>query len=77
VIKIRQRLGLDIFRRFFEYILDLCDEAGLIWGTEMLADATKIQANADLDSLKPRLQPPPRGAHRVSLLPPEGLHLRR
>jgi transposase len=56
LIKIRQRLGLDIFRRFFEHILDLCDEAGLIWGKEVLADATKIQANADLDSLKPRLQ---------------------
>ena len=56
LIKIRQRLGLDIFRRFFEHILDLCDEAGLIWGKEVLADATKIQANADLDALKPRLQ---------------------
>src|SRR6266567_1045933 len=56
LIKIRQRLGLAIFRRFFEHILDLCDEAGLIWGKEVLADATKIQANADLDSLKPRLQ---------------------
>ena len=56
LIKIRQRLGLETFRRFFEHILDLCDEAGLIWGKEVLADATKIQAHADLDSLKPRLQ---------------------
>ncbi|MBV9280786.1 MAG: IS1182 family transposase [Chloroflexi bacterium] len=56
LIKIRQRLGLDIFRRFFEHILDLCDEAGLVWGQELLADATKVQANADPDSLVPRLK---------------------
>lgn len=56
LVKIRQRLGLEIFRRFFEHIVDLCDDAGLIWGKELLADATKVQANADLDSLKPRLK---------------------
>ena len=37
--RIRQRLGLDIFRRFFERIVDLCQEAGLVWGKEVLADA--------------------------------------
>jgi hypothetical protein len=41
-IKIRQRLGLDIFRRFFEHVLDLCEDAGLIWGREVLVDATKV-----------------------------------
>lgn len=56
LVKIRQRLGLEIFRRFFEHIVDLCEEAGLVWGKELLADATKVQANADLDSLKPRLK---------------------
>jgi transposase len=56
LIKIRQRLGLDIFRRFFEHIVDLCEAAGLVWGRELLADATKVQANADLDSLVPRLK---------------------
>src|SRR4051812_38342866 len=56
LIKIRQRLGLDIFRRFFEQVVDLCEDAGLVWGKELLADATKVQANADLDSLTPRLK---------------------
>jgi transposase len=28
--RIRQRLGIDIFQRFFEKIVDLCQEAGLI-----------------------------------------------
>ena len=30
LIKTRHRLGLAIFRRFFERVVDLCEEAGLI-----------------------------------------------
>jgi transposase len=52
--RIRQRLGVDIFQRFFERIVDLCQEAGLVWGRELYVDATKVVANADLDSLIPR-----------------------
>ncbi len=46
---IRQRLGIDIFQGFFEQIVDLCQEAGLVWGRELYVDATKVDANADLD----------------------------
>jgi hypothetical protein len=28
---IRQRLGIDIFQRFFDKVVDLCQDAGLIW----------------------------------------------
>src|SRR5436190_18768543 len=52
--RIRQRLGIEIFARFFEKVVDLCQEAGLVWGKELFVDATKVQANADLDSLVPR-----------------------
>ena len=52
--RIRQRLGIDVFQRFFEQIVDLCQEAGLVWGRELYVDATKVAANADLDSLVPR-----------------------
>jgi hypothetical protein len=52
--RIRQRLGVRIFARFFEQVVDLCQEAGLVWGKELFFDATKVQANADLDSLFPR-----------------------
>jgi transposase len=52
--RIRQRLGLSIFERFFERIVDLCQEAGLVWGQELFFDATKVRANADVDSLVPR-----------------------
>jgi transposase len=52
--RIRTRLGLGVFQRFFEQIVELCQAAGLVWGQELLFDATKVRANADLDSLVPR-----------------------
>jgi transposase len=52
--RIRQRLGVGIFERFFERIVDLCQEAGLVWGQELYFDATKIAANAGVPSLVPR-----------------------
>ena len=52
--RIRQRLGIDSFARFFERIIDLCQEEGLVWGCELYFDATKVEANADLESLVPR-----------------------
>src|SRR5215212_9622402 len=51
---IRQRYGLEVFRRFFEEIVQLCIEAGLVWGKELYFDSTKVQANASMDSLLPR-----------------------
>ena len=52
--RIRTRLGVGVFQRFFEQIVELCRAAGLVWGKELLFDATKVRANADLDSLVPR-----------------------
>src|SRR5918993_1721861 len=52
--RIRQRLGVDIFQRFFELVVDLCQEAGLVWGRELYFDATKVEANAGIPSLIPR-----------------------
>ena len=28
--KVRQRLGIDVFRRFFDQVVELCQDAGLI-----------------------------------------------
>jgi transposase len=56
LVKIRQRLGLVVFRRFFEHVVDLCEDAGLIWGKEVLADATRVPGNASIESLVPRLK---------------------
>jgi transposase len=52
--RIRQRLGVRIFERFFERVVDLCQDAGLVWGNELFFDATKVAADADVDSLIPR-----------------------
>ncbi len=52
--RIRERYGLEVFRRFFEEIVELCIEAGLVWGKELYFDATKVEANASIESLAPR-----------------------
>src|SRR5215216_2257940 len=52
--KIRERYGLEVFGRFFERIVELCVEAGLVWGEELFFDATKVEANASMESLVPR-----------------------
>ena len=52
--RIRQRLGVEVFQRFFETIVDLCQEAGLVWGRELYFDGTKVEANAGIPSLVPR-----------------------
>src|SRR6266446_5596266 len=52
--RIRTRYGVEVFRRFFETMVDQCQQAGLVWGQELYADATKVQANAAVSSLKPR-----------------------
>ena len=52
--RIRERYGVEVFRRFFEKIVEQCQEAGLVWGKELYIDATKVQANASRNSVKPR-----------------------
>ena len=52
--RIRERYGLRTFRRFFERIVELCVEAGLVWGKELYFDATKVEADASLDSMRSR-----------------------
>jgi transposase len=72
--KIRLRYGLDVFRRFFEAILEQCQQAKLIWGKELYFDSTQVNANADLDSLTPRFAVEAREAiqeHLTVLFAPE------
>jgi transposase len=52
--KIRERYGLGVFRGFFEKVVEMCAEAGLVWGKELFVDATKVDADASLDSIAPR-----------------------
>jgi hypothetical protein len=66
----RSRLGLPVFRRFFETITEQCAQAGLVRGEELIFDATKVRANASLDSLIPRLRLLTE-EHLTQLEPPE------
>src|SRR4051794_37438894 len=66
--RIRQRYGLDVFRRFFETIVEQCIAAGLVWGQELYLDATKVAANAALASLQPRFAVE---AHLAQLFAPD------
>jgi transposase len=52
--RIRTRLGLPVFQRFFEQVVQLCQQAGLVWGKELFFDATQVRANAHVDTLMPR-----------------------
>jgi transposase len=53
--KIRSRYGVEPFQRFFERVVELCIEAGLVEGEELYFDATMVEADASLNSLRPRL----------------------
>ena len=49
--KIRERFGLEVFQLFFEHIVELCIQAGLVWGEELYFDSTKVQANANVNGM--------------------------
>jgi transposase len=67
--KIRERYGLEVFRRFFDAVVERCREAGLMWGEELYLDATKVEANAARASLVPRFAVE---AHLARLFPADG-----
>jgi len=52
--RLRERYGLDVFRRFFDVIVEQCNAAGLVWGKELYIDSTDVAANASIDALQPR-----------------------
>jgi len=72
--KIRLRYGLEVFQRFFEAIVEQCQQAKLVWGKELYFDSTQVNANADLHSLVPRFAVEAREAiqeHLAALFAPE------
>jgi transposase len=54
--KIRERYGLEIFQLFFEKIVELCVDAGLVWGEELYFDSTKVDANASINNMIDRTE---------------------
>lgn len=54
--KIREWYGLEVFHRFFEHIIELCIQVGLVWGEELYFDSTKVQANAAISAMISRVE---------------------
>src|SRR5215216_5428979 len=54
--KIRERFGLEVFQLFFEPVVVLCIQAGLVWGEELYIDSTKVQANASINGMLERAE---------------------
>jgi transposase len=52
--KIRERFGLEVFQQFFERIVEMCIQAGLVWGEELYFDSTKVRANANVNGMVDR-----------------------
>src|SRR5947209_13184976 len=72
--RIRERYGVEVFRRFFDAIVEQCQQEKLVWGRELYIDSTQVNANADLDSLTPRFAVEARAAiqsHLAALFPDE------
>src|SRR5690242_9635067 len=65
--RIRERYGVDIFHRFFDAIVEQCQQEKLVWGKELYVDSTQVNANADLDSLTPRFAVEAREAMQAHL----------
>jgi transposase len=55
--RIRERYGLEIFRGFFERIVEMCVEAGLVRGEELFVDSTKVN-KGQRGHRQPRLEVP-------------------
>ena len=67
--KIRERYGVDIFRRFFDHIVEQCQKEGLVWGKELYLDSTQVEANADKDKMLPRFYVDAMNEHLAALFP--------
>src|SRR5256884_357116 len=65
--RIRERYGVEVFRRFFDAIVEQCQQEKLVWGKELYIDSTQVNANADLDSLTPRFAVEAREATQAHL----------
>jgi Transposase DDE domain len=65
--KIRNRYGVEIFRRLFDAVVQQCQQEKLVWGKELYIDSTQVNANADLDSLTPRFAVEARAAIQAHL----------
>lgn len=50
--KIRDRYGEDVFKEFFDEVIEICKKYGLVKGEKIITDSTLIEANASIDSME-------------------------
>src|SRR5437588_6416705 len=43
--RIREGYGVEVFRRFFDAIVEQCQQEKLVWGKELSIDSTQVNAN--------------------------------
>ncbi|MDQ5852536.1 MAG: transposase, partial [Chloroflexota bacterium] len=67
--RIRDRYGVELFRRFFDRIIEQCQQHGLVWGRELYFDSTQVEANADRDKMLPRFYVEAMNEHLAALFP--------
>ena len=65
--RIRERYGVEVFRHFFDAIVEQCQQEKLVWGREVYIDSTQVNANADVDSHTPRFAVEARAALQTHL----------
>jgi transposase len=58
ISKARGRFGKKVFEEFFQEVLSICVEKGLVKGEKIFADGTLIKANASIKSLVARSDAP-------------------
>ena len=58
ISKARRRFGKRVFEEFFQEVLSICVEKGLVAGEKIFADGTLVKANASLKSLVARSDAP-------------------
>lgn len=51
--RIKKRYKVEVFEKFFQSIVEQCQQAGLLQSQSAMTDSTLIQANASLNSMKP------------------------
>lgn len=54
--KTSESYGLESFQLFFEYIVELCIEAGLVWGEELYFNSIKAQAKVSINGMIDRTE---------------------
>jgi transposase len=56
--KARARFGMEVFEKFFQRSIEICEKAGLLSEGPVYVDTTLVQAAASMDSLKERDETP-------------------